>query len=451
MEKKWEEMSADEKQEDLFQRWLSPKDHDGNDLKFKSPEAKKSYQATITRIKDAAQLKKVPDRVPIFPNAGFFPAFYAGVTPQETMYDYDKCYKVWKKYVLDFKPDAHNGCVVPGPGKFYENLDYKLYAWPGHGVPPELGYQALEREYMTADEYDALTQDPSHFFSSTYPSRIFGALEPLNMLPDLTGLGEIYGAAFSFIPYALPHFQDALKALMEAGAEALKWAQVIVGFDEEMASLGFPHIWGGGATKAPFDMIGDTLRGTRGIMLDMYRQPDKLLKAMDAITPRMIQLGVDAARMNGNPMVFIPLHKGADGFLSDEHFKTFYWPSFRKVLIGLIDEGCMPFCYAEGGYNSRLEVIRDLPKGKAIWSFDTTDMAKAKEILGGTSCIGGNMPISLLNLGTPQEVKDCAKELIDTVGKGGGYIMVSGVSIDQAKPENMKAMVDFSKEYGVYK
>jgi uroporphyrinogen-III decarboxylase len=237
---------------------------------------------------------------------------------------------------------------------------------------------------------------------------------------------------------------------MEAGDIALKWAGFVGGFDAEMATLGFPQFLGGGATKAPFDMIGDTLRGTKGIMMDMFRCPDKLLEALDVITPRMIQLGVGAVQMNGNPIVFIPLHKGADGFLSDEHFKTFYWPSLRKVLIGLIEEGCMPFCFAEGGYNSRLEVIKDLPKGKAIWSFDTTDMAKAKEILGGTACIGGNMPSPLLNLGTPQEVKDYAKELIDTVGKGGGYIMSNGVSIDEAKPENIKAMIDFTKEYGVY-
>ena len=119
--------------------------------------------------------------------------------------------------------------------------------------------------------------------------------------------------------------------------------------------------------------------------------------------------------------------------------------------MGLIDEGCVPFSFAEGGYNSRLDVIQDLPRAKAIWSFDLTDMAKAKQILGGTACIGGNLPITLLSVGTPQDVKDYARKLINTAGKGGGYIMVNGAVIDEAKPENVKAMVDFTKEYGVYK
>ena len=55
----------------------------------------------------------------------------------------------------------------------------------------------------------------------------------------------------------------------------------------------------------------------------------------------------------------------------------------------MIAEGCIPFPWAEGGYNSRLKVIKDVPKGKVIWGFDTTDMAEAKKILGDVACIGG--------------------------------------------------------------
>ena len=91
------------------------------------------------------------------------------------------------------------------------------------------------------------------------------------------------------------------------------------------------------------------------------------------------------------------------------------------------------------------------PKGKVIWGFDHVDMVKAKEILGDTCCIGGNVPISLLNVGTPQEVKDHVKSLIDSVGNDGGYVMMNGTVIEEAKPENVKAMIDFTKEYGAHK
>ncbi|MGA9350996.1 MAG: uroporphyrinogen decarboxylase family protein [Anaerolineae bacterium] len=444
------QLSPDEKREALFQRWLSPKDPQGNDLQFQSPEAEKAYKQRVTRIKDAIQLKKLPDRVPVTIFPSMWPVFYSGMTVQEAMYDYDKCSKAFKKFILDFEPDAHMGSAQFGPGKFYEILDYKLYSWPGHGVSPEHSYQCNEGEYMKAVEYDALIQDPSNFFSNVYLPRVFGALEPFQMLPFLPGILEIYGVAFNFIPYGLPPVQGAYKALFEAGAEALKWAGAVGGLEGELATLGFPQILGG-FTKAPFDTIGDTLRGTKGIMLDIYRQPDKLLEAMEAITPLMIKMGVGAAQMNGKPIIFIPLHKGADGFLSDEQFKTFYWPTLRKVLMGLIDEGCVPFPAAEGGYSSRLKIVQDIPKGKTLWMIDQTDMAKAKETLGKNACLLGNMPSAMLNLGTPEEVRDYAKKLIDTAGKGGGFVMSNGAFFDHAKPENVKAMVDTAKEYGVYK
>lgn len=448
MEKKWEELSVDEKQEAQFQKLLSPKDPEGNDLQFQSSEAEVNYKASITRLKDAVQLKQ-PDRVPVVLFPSMYPYAYGGITIEEAMYDYDKCTTAYKKFVLDFGGDLHFGAAGPGPGKFYETLDYKLYSWPGHGVAPEHSYQCNEDEYMKAEEYDLLITDPSFYFRNFYLPRVFGALEGWSMLPPLTGILEMYGVAFNFIPYALPPVQETYKALFEAGAEAMKWAGAIGAVNGELATLGFPNVLGG-FTKAPFDTIGDTLRGTKGIIMDMYRCPDKLHKALEALTPIMIGLGLGAAQQTGNPFIFMPLHKGADGFLSDDQFKEFYWPTLKAVMEGLIEGGCIPLPAAEGGYNSRLEVIRDLPKGKTLWLIDQSDMAKAKDIVGDRLCLMGNVPSSLINLGTPEEIKDYCKTLIDTAGKGGGFILSNGSFFDEAKPENLHAMIDFTREHGVY-
>ena len=82
--------------------------------------------------------------------------------------------------------------------------------------------------------------------------------------------------------------------------------------------------------------------------------------------------------------------------------------------------------------------------------FDRTDMARAKRIFGGKFCIEGNVPSSLLATGKPSEVKELCTGLIETCGKGGGYILAGGASIANPKVENLKAMVDAAKEYGVY-
>ncbi len=104
----------------------------------------------------------------------------------------------------------------------------------------------------------------------------------------------------------------------------------------------------------------------------------------------------------------------------------------------------------EGHYTDRLEIIKDIPKGKALYGFQTVDIHKAKEVLADTACFRGNVPVSLLCTGTIQQVKNCVKELIDVVGEGGGLMVDCGVFFNEAKHENVKAMVDFTKEYGVY-
>jgi uroporphyrinogen-III decarboxylase len=446
MVKPWEEMTPSEKRADLVGKWMSPPE-----AKFDSAEAEKGYKDRVKRIMDAINMKK-PDRVPVVPMTGFFPGYYGGFTPYEVMYDYDKLMSSFKKYVLDMKPDAHGSVTVAPPGKAHDILDYKLYAWPGHGVAKEHSYQCIEGEYMKADEYDALIADPTYFFLTGWLPRIMGALDGLKMLSPLTNMTEMYGGftGAALVPFGLPPVQDALKALMDAGAEALKWVGTVAGYGAAMTAAGFPGFFGGG-TKAPFDTIGDTLRGTRGIMTDMYRRPAKLMRAMEQFVPIAVKMGVDNAKLNGCPLVFIPLHKGADGFMSDEQFRKFYWPTLKDVMDGLVAEGCVPFPWAEGGYNSRLKVIKESPKGQVFWGFDATNMAEAKKILGDVCCIGGNMPIATLAVGTPEEVRNIVKKLIVDCAKGGGYIMMSGAVIENVPPDNVKAMIDGTKEYGVYR
>jgi len=438
-----------DKLEAAFERLLSPKGPDGNDVQFQSAEAKANYQASITRIKDAIQLREA-DRVPVTVLPSMFPYLNAGMTVEEAMYDYDKCTAAFKKFILELKPDMHIGASAPGPGKFYEILDYKLYSWPGHGVAPEHCYQCNEDEYMTADEYDLFMMDPSFYFRNFYLPRVFGALGGFSMLAPYTSILEMYGVAFNFVPFALPPVQATFQKLFEAGAEALKWAMATGASDGELTTLGFPTILGG-FTKAPFDVLGDTLRGTKGIMLDIYRQPNKLLAAMDKLVPIMIAMGVGAAQQTGNPLIFIPLHKGADGFLSDAQFKKFYWPTLKQVMLGLIENGCVPFPALEGHWGSRLEVIQDIPRAKTAWMVDQSDMVEVKKTLGQNACLIGNVPSSLLKLGTPQEVKDYVKKLMDTVAPGGGFILSNGAFFDEANWDNVKAMVEAGREYGVYK
>jgi hypothetical protein len=444
MEENWQKLSPEEKFEKRLASWLSPEG-----VEFVSKEAEAAYKGRVTRIVDAIQLKKTPDRVPVIPHVGFYPAYYAGFTPQEVMYDPDKAVAAWTKCVLDFEPDVKFSVNSALPGKVLEILDYRLYNWPGHGVSPNHGYQYVEGQYMKAEDYDALIQDPTDFWMRTYLPRIMGSLQPFALLSPLTNVVEIPMTPPNISRYGLPEMQAALEKLAEAGREALKWQRRLAEADKKLEELGFPRA-SRGMSKAPFDVIGDTLRGTREVMLDMFRRPGKLLEAIERVVPMMIRLGASGPT-TGSPIVMMPLHKGADGFMSDEQFRTFYWPSLRQVILGLIEEGLVPELFAEGRYNTRLEVIRDLPKGKTIWHFDQTDIARAKEILGDVACIKGNVPLTLMQAGTPEAVTSYCRQLIATAGKGGGFILATGAGIEQGKAENLRAMIQCAKEYGVYR
>jgi uroporphyrinogen-III decarboxylase len=400
------------------------------------------------RVSDAVALKE-PDRVPVIVLSGFFPARYSGITCQEAMYDSDKVMQAWTKFLQDFQPDMiDNPFTTRYLGAVLDTLGSKQLRWPGRGLSENSSYQFVEGEYMQGDEYEQFLYDPTDFVIRTYWPRIFGALKPLENLPPLHDILSYYMGLGKFAAFGSPDMVKAMEVLAEAAKKAQDMMKAAMAWAARCRELGFPS-QAGSLTQAPFDTLSDFLRGTRGAMLDMFRQPDKLIEAAEKLLPMMLRLGL-TAKARGVPRVFIPLHKGLDGFMSLDQFKTFYWPTLKKLIEGLIKEGCTPNVFWEGNVQSRLEIIGDIPIGQAIYTFERTDMFRAKEVLGDVVCLKGNVPLSMLATGTQEDVKDYCKKLIDVVGKGGGFIMDSSTVLDDAKPENVKAMFEFTREYGAY-
>jgi uroporphyrinogen-III decarboxylase len=98
------------------------------------------------------------------------------------------------------------------------------------------------------------------------------------------------------------------------------------------------------------------------------------------------------------------------------------------------------------------DIAKGLPKGRVILDLEKTDIAKAKEILGDKVCLYGNVPSSLLVHGTVNDVKKYCKKLIEDCAEGGGFILSTECETPwDAKPENVRAIIDSAKEYGKYK
>jgi hypothetical protein len=437
----WAQLTWQQKRDRRFDKWINPAD-----VKFVSKEAEKGYKARTTRLAKAAKME-IPDRVPCMVPTGNFPAWNAGIPLKQVMFDPALMKKVWLKFVDEYDSDTFDGTLF-FQAPISEFLEAKTMKWPGHGLPDDShSYQYVEGAYMQADEYDLFMKDPFDFQLRRLLPRTMGVFEPLTDYPPFS---SYQGLPERLMMMALdPRFQKLFKAIKGGSKHLLAWNKVAAETTEAAKAKGFP-VFRGGLAVAPFDVFADNLRGTRGIVMDMYRQPDKIHQGMEFVLPGLLSGAVAMADATDCPVIMMPLHKGDDAFMSDKQFETFYWPTFRRLLIGMIEEGLVPMPVAEGSYNRRLDYIADMPKSAVIWMFDQTNMANAKKTVGKVACIAGNVPVSIAYTATAGEMKEYCRKLIETCAPGGGYILTGGTTFDMARPENIRAMMDAVKEYGRY-
>jgi len=442
-DKAWNEMTWQEKREKRFEQWLA-----APGVQFDSVEAEKRYRARVTRFIKAIKLEE-PDRVPVMLPVGSFPAYYSGSSFYNIMYDYSELKRTWIQFMDDFGDmDTFMGPGLIPSGRILEALDVRTMKWPGQGVGKDVTMQQIvEGEYMNADEYDQLMADPTDYNLRVTLPRTSGLFEPFKKLPPLRML---MGAASWVGILANPEIRRVFQTLMDLSGEFYAHQSAIMEVGRIALSRGYPSMFSGVFVQAPYDYFADMMRGTRGIVLDLYRQPEKLLEAIEAHLNLTINTTIRNFPLTQCPVCMMPLHKGDETFMSDEQFERFYWPSLKKVFLAMIEEGLVPMPFAEGRYTSRLKQITDLPKSGVVWYFDRTDMAEAKRLLGNVSCIAGNVPASLMMTGTSRQVKEDCRRLIETCAPGGGYILAGGAHIDTGDIENLRVMMEASKEYGVY-
>lgn len=422
----------------------------------KTPE--ELYEEREKRVMDAIHLRE-PDRVPVSVYFDQFPLYYfAGASPSAIFYDMPVYRQMLIRTLVEFEPDLYRPDYSTGTsGHALEAIGPKQYRWPGGNLPPDYGQQFLEVEVMKPDEYDLFMTDPTDFILRYFLPRTCEALEPLSQMPTLgyhlAGSGtQILSLTTTF---TRPEFRTLTQILFRAGEDQL----LLRGWDRVIEELGFPpnyyfSRWGGNTNSGPpFDLIANHLRGMRGIMMDMFRQPEKLLAACERIHEWRMARAVppDPSEKEYRRRVLGgATHFSSSLSITKQQFAKFSWPSWKKGLQLAIDLGWIPNIFCEGNCDDRLEYFLELPKGKFYVRFAEGDMAHAKAVLGDHCCICGNVPASLLKTGSVQDVEDYCKNLIKVCGKHGGFILETASSVEAAKPANIKAMIDSAEKYGRY-
>lgn len=419
-----------------------------------TPENQKKFDEKEKRMRDALSLKE-PDRVPIELAGGQFMVNYAGFTMADVIYDtsLEKIKFAIKKYLHDFDPDVVTEVALyyfgEGPGHELQGSKTMLISGQDdEKIGRDSIHQYLEFPTLLDDEFDEFFADRTGFMLNKYMPRISTVLEPFEKL-------KISAAFRSPVEIAnivsQPDFRKSIEQLWKLADFYKEFYAKTAAANRELMDLGYPSFSGGGA-GVPFDKYSDTFRGTILSLMDLYDHEEEVSRFIEEFQQFQLasikKMNPDGSK-NGK-YISLMLHKGVDGFMNGEQYRKYYWRHMQEIAEAIISVNMIPVFFCEGKYNSRLDFLTEVPKGKVYYYFEDVDMAQVKKKLGGIACIGGNFPSALLIYGKKEKVIDECKKLLDTCAPGGGYIFKTSSVLSGAKPENVEAMFDTVKQYGKY-
>jgi hypothetical protein len=390
------------------------------------------YTARLKRYVTAMRNGK-PDMVPIRPFVAEFTARYAGFTCQEVTQDYEKAFAAVRKCAADFDWDAVVANMVYLWSGITQANGTKYYAVPGIDISPNTGFQyrepSEEQAFMQPEEYDALIEDPTGFLFNVWLPRVSDDVQEM-------GQETSYRNNLSFLKGGM-----AMLSYFNAFGRQNELLRKESGTVSALA----------GIFKAPFDILADKLRGYVGLSMDLFERPEKVLAACEALMPHLLHVALSGADPDKNVPIGFWMHRGCVPFISHEQFEKFYWPTLKPIIEEIWSRGHQVLFYAEGDWNAHLESFAQLPEASIVYHVDRADIFEVHKKIGHKFCISGGIPNFLLSYGKPQEVRDYCKKVIDGVAGDGGYIMdASAIMQDDTSGENLKAMTDFVREYGLY-
>ncbi len=376
----------------------------------------------------AANRLGIPDCVPVRPFAAEFTAAHTGYTCQQVTHDYRIAFDAVLRCCADYDWDA----AVPNMVYVWTGLTHaaglKYYAVPGLDIPADVAFQYREpdpdKAWMRREDYDEFIANPEAFLWNTWLPRVSRAFAEGRS-----------SQALATSAWAMADYFTAFGPQIERMRKETATVSAISGM-----------------LKAPLDVLADKFRGYLGLAFDLKECPEKVMAACQALQPYLRDVavgGLDPAREIPIP---IWMHRGCVPFISYEHFDTIYWATLKPIAEEIIARGNQVLFYAEGNWDAHLEAFATLPKGGIIFHIDRSNPAKVQDVFGGHFAISGGVPNALLSFGSPSEVEAKCKELIDLLGAEGGYIMdASAIMQNDARPQNVRAMTDFTRRYGGYR
>lgn len=401
-----------------------------NNFKYRKDidKYKKIWIAKEQRVLDAIEMRKEPDRVPVSTGGlNFFPAKYTGITCAEYMYDHKKMKAAYMKTNDDFNFDLTFPSFMLSIGRIMTAAQVNLLKIPGRDISVNSGYQYNEFERLKAEEYNDFLTRGMEFLIDTITPRVSDIFK-LKITQRPPYLMRVLLEALNFINAA----SDILADLKARGHYNL------------MTGLAFP----------PFDIMSFVFRTLPGLTRDMMKKStrDQLIQLIERIEPWLTPFLAALPKMNGSNGIFFPSERAFS--LSPKQFEQFYWPTLKKMIITFVKAGNIPFLVWESDVTHLIPFLLELPKSishRCCFMCDMSDIFQVHKILEDHMCIMGNVPLSTMCVGTPKDVEQYCEKMFAELKPGGGFINCSALGIpDEAKPENVRALINYTLKYGKY-
>ncbi|MFW6114058.1 MAG: uroporphyrinogen decarboxylase family protein [Actinomycetota bacterium] len=393
--------------------------------KFKSAAVERRFREKEKRVMTAIALG-APDRVPVITNGmTFYPAFYSGVSSADFLMDRKKCREAFLKFSrenTDF--DMIFPAFMNNYGKLVALSQLDILKLPGVDLQDDVSFQFVEKERLKPEEYPQFLREKYDFFRRVIMPRMTPLYHPrkgwdkkvlLKMTGELLSFGLFYNRMLNVVEY----------------------------------KYGVP-VYTAAMTFEPYDLTTLLFRGLTGISGDLFRRPEMVEEVTEMLVPVCIMALENMALATGLRGGVILCERSFS--LSPKQFARFSMPTLKKVVSAVIERGMVPLITLEGDCTHLFEFMLEFPPGKCVCNVDTGDIFKAKRILEGHMCVAGNVPMNLMVAGNPYDIREYCRRLIEEVAPGGGFILSGALGIpDNARYENVRAMVDYVLENGEYR
>ncbi|MGD8462244.1 MAG: uroporphyrinogen decarboxylase family protein [Anaerolineae bacterium] len=375
---------------------------------------------------EAAYRMEVPDRVPVTPIICYMIPYLAGMSIKEMFNE----------------PEKHVQAFIDSQDLIGDNCEPNILVLNHLSMLGRVGWDQATLDWRLYDEFPPKGNVPNLFekpIIEDYDDVMARGFAPILFNRKLEN--QIWERSIDDFLY----YQFDLRQ---------EWAQAWRRF---VAETGIPLLKGGRACH-PLDLL-QYYRGIYNLTMDLYERPDKVKQFCEWILEYEAYQAMDeamdmgAGEVPGADVIFF-VNGGPPG-MSPAIYDEFYWPSAKKMIDIWVDRGFKVWNHWDNDHTPYLETIKTitdgLPKGKIVMDFEKTNMKKAKEVLGGTVCIAGNVPSALLVYGTPEEVDAYCKQLIEDCAPGGGFILEAECEVPwDSKPDNIRAMIAAAEKYNPY-